>query len=136
MFRWLKAGEGSYHDRVLAAFRDRRDEVAGRSSNRRLRLAALLIEVHDDLARRTGSISGFAHLPRDEQKELIVRLVNHEAAAAEAGDPEEAAAAELMSYYLAALAARDAAALAEIAAGLHDLTRLVDGAFSLPTAVS
>jgi hypothetical protein len=70
-------------------------------------------------------------MDRERQKHLITRLIDHEARAQADGNEAEAISAALISFWLAAVAAHDAEAMALMAGPLTETGRRIDRDFAI-----
>jgi hypothetical protein len=126
MFRWLPEGEGSDRDRVLGGFRARLDALAASGEDEQLRVGKALSLIWHDFEREAGGLDAYASSSRAKQKDLIVRLVNYEVACREEGNLAESAGAELLSYLLAMIAAKDAEGERAMARQIEELAKIGD----------
>lgn len=131
MFRWLDVRDGSYHDRVTGAFTDRMAAYRRLPPSRQDAVAAALVLTWRDFAEVAGSVKAFAAMPREEQKRLLTRLIDHEARATDDGNEAEAISSALASFYLAAIAAHDAEAVSLMRPPLEEIGRRIDAHFAL-----
>jgi hypothetical protein len=126
MFRWLPAGEGSDRDRVLKGYRARLDALAASGEDEQLRVGKALSLIWHDFERESGGLDAYAAAARAVQKDLIVRLVNYEASCREEDNLSEAIAAELLSYLLAMIAAKDADGERTMSRPIEELAKIGD----------
>jgi len=126
MYRWLPDGKGSDRDKVLGEFRKRLDEIAKGGEPMQLEVGVALALIWGDFVREAGNLSDYAAAPRDTQKQLLVKLINYEFDTRDDGNKAESIAAELLTYLLAMVATKDAAAERELARPIEQLARIGD----------
>lgn len=131
MHRWLQGKEGSDREKVVAGFQKRIWESAKASDEDYGKLGLALSLIWRDLVAEIGDLDGYAAAPRDEQKKLLVNLIDYELECRDNGNKAEGVAAELLSYLLAMVAAHDKEGEEMMAGPIEELARIGDPDISI-----
>jgi hypothetical protein len=107
MFNWLPERDTSQRKKVVLSFQARIAKVRELSPADRALVARDIVRLWGVIIKTVGSMEEFAASSHEERKHRVVQMVNFEAERLEEENYFEAWAAELLSYYLAVVAARD-----------------------------
>ena len=131
MFNWLPEGESPRREKVVDAFQSRIDKVQELSEPDCAIVADNVVRLWAVVIKTVGSVEKFAESSHEDRKHRVVQLVNFEAERLEEKNFAEAWAAELLSYYLAVVAAKDASDEPVLREALEQLGTKADPEFRL-----
>ncbi len=131
MFRWLPESSLSDHGKVVTSFWNRIAVLDHAGDDARRSISIALVLSWRDLVKHAGSLDGFRAMPRNEQKELLIRLIEYEARCRKEGREAEGIAAELLSYFIAMVAAGDRDEEQRMAPPVVELAQLTQPDFVL-----
>jgi len=131
MFRWLPESSLSDHGKVVTSFWNRIAELDHVGDDVRRAVSVALVRIWRYFLGHAGSLDGFRAMTHDNKKQLLVRLIEYEALHLEEGPEVEGIAAELLSYFIAMVAAGDAEEEQRMTPPLVELARQSQSDFEL-----
>lgn len=127
MHRWLEGKEGSTdREKIVSGFQKRIWEAAKGPEEDYRKLGVALSLIWRDFAAEAGSLEAYATADRKTQKRLLVELIDYELSCREEGNKAESIGAELLSYLLAMVAARDRDGEEMMTGPIEELARIGD----------
>ncbi len=127
MHRWLEGKEGATErDKIVSGFQTRIWEAAKGPEQDYNKLGVALSLIWRDFAAEAISLDDYAAADRKKQKKLLVELIDYELSCREEGNKAESVGAELLSYLLAMVAARDKDGEEMMVGPIEELARIGD----------
>ena len=131
MFRWLPESSLSDHGKVVTSFWNRIAELDHAGGDARRAVSVAVVRIWRYFVGHAGSLDGFRAMTHDNQKQLLVKLIDYEARCLKDGPEAEGIAAELLSYFIAMVAAGDGEEEQRMTPPLVELARQFQSDFEL-----
>ena len=127
MQHWLEGKEGATErEKIVSGFQRRIWEAAKGSEEDYRKLGIALSLIWRDFAAEAVNLENYAAADRKTQKRLLVELIDYELSCREEGNMAESVGAELLSYLLAMVAAKDRDGEEMMSGPIEELARLGD----------